>query len=435
MYSRVIAVSCLVAISLPVLAGCTVVDRFGSRIYDHNLTSQDVMNKEVLINIVRASRYQPLNFMVITQVTGGQSETLSTGLPTISLGPAQTLAQHQFPITNSVSSGATGGYQTNPLVSSQFQQGMMSPVSPKILAYLLASHDRETVLHLVLDSINVTMKAAAKTTTLRYVNDPANDVPAQDGDRDDQDLPRECTVNIASAALQPHRNGSERRFLMKEGVCNYSKFGVFLRDGMKYGLSAELVPIPQQEAATGRRGETLRGGGNGANMPDINANATVTPQATGRLCWDPGLAVAEFKTTTLNLKPQCVKNFNSDGKNESFNSNFTFGTLGTLQFDLRFRSPAAIFRALGQQLHDGSAGRVTPVLGPSMRTFNGQPLLTIKNEDTGDCLVLARYEDHTYCVPHDADRTAMVINILQELKNLSTTPNDLNSAFSVRVVN
>ncbi len=432
MYTRVIVASCLVAIGLPVLAGCTVVDRFGSRIYDHNLTSQDVMNKEVLINIVRASRYQPLNFMVITQVTGGQSETLSTGLPTITLGPAQTLAQHQFPITNSVSSGATGSYQTNPLVSSQFQQGMMSPVSPKILAYLLASHDRETVLHLVLDSINVTMKAAAKTTTLRYVNDPANDAPAQDGDRDDQDLPRVCTVDSASAALRSHRNGSERRFLMKEGVCNYSKFGVFLRAGMKYGLTAELVPVPQQEAERGRRGETLRGGG---NMPDINANATVTPQATGRLCWDPGLAVAEFKTTTLNLKPQCVKNYKSDGKNESFNSNFVFGTLGTLQFDLRFRSPAAIFMALGKLLHDGSAARVTPLLDPSKRTFDGQALLTVKSEDTGDCLVLAQYEDHTYCVPHDADRTAMVINILQELKNLSTTPNDLNSAFSVRVVN
>ncbi len=417
MYSRIV-ILLFVSLVAPGLTGCAVVDRFDSRIYDHNLTSQDVMNKEILLNIVRASRYKPLNFMVITQVAGGQSETLTTGLPTITFGPAQTIAQHQFPITNSIASGATGSYQTNPLVSSQFQQGMMSPVSPKILAYLLAGHDRETVLHLTLDSINVT----AGKTTLRYVNDPGNDVSANEG------FSRECTVDSTAAALR-----AERKFLLKEGVCNYSKFSVFLRTAMKFGVSAELLPAPPQAAGGRGGGGGASGVGSGTTMTGVNTNATTTPQATGRLCWDPGLATEDVKTFAQARHPLCGKNLNAKSGNEDFN--FDFGTLGTLQFELRFRSPASIFVALGKQLHDGSSGHVTPLLDSSQRTFDGQPLLTIKTEDTGDCSVLAQFDGRSYCVPQDADRTAMVINILEELKNLSTTPSDLNSAFSVRVVN
>jgi hypothetical protein len=392
-----------------------VVDQFGSRVYDQNLTSQEVMNKEVLINIIRASRYQPLNFMAITQVTGGQSETLTTGLPTITLGPAQTIAERQFQVTNSVASGATGSFQTNPLVSSQFQQGMMSPVSPKILAYLLASHDRETVFNLVIDSINVT----SGNTTVRYVNDPAND----------HGLPGGCTAQSASRALGDANGG--RRFLLDEDVCNYSKFINFVTEGMQYGVSAELVPVPPGSAAKGG-GAGSQGGRNTANALAGETNATTTAQATGRLCWDPGLAIAERKAGARGLKPVCGKNLSS----QITNDDFSFQILGTLRFQLRFRSPAGIFAALGKQLRDGSAERVRSLLPSSQRAFDGEPLLTIKSDDTaGDCAVLAQYESQVYCVPQSAYRTAMVINILQELKNLSTTPSDLNSAFSVRVVN
>ncbi|MBO0751288.1 MAG: hypothetical protein J2P53_04210 [Bradyrhizobiaceae bacterium] len=414
MYYRVMIMCCFIAVLLIDLTGCTVVDRFGSRVYDDNLTSQEVMNKEILVNIIRASRYQPLNFMAITQVTGGQSETLTTGLPTITLGPAQTVAQHQFPITNSVASGATGTFQTNPLVSSRFQQGMMSPVSPKILAYLLASHDRETVFNVVIDSINVT----SGNTTVRYVNDPAND----------QGLPGGCSAQSASRALADPNGG--HRFLLNEDVCNYSKFINFATEGMQYGVSAELVPVPRSLMA--RRGAGNQGGPNAANLPGGDMNATAVPEATGRLCWDPGLAIPQRKAGARGLKPLCGKNLVDQNTNEDF----SFQILGTLRFELRFRSPAGIFAALGKQIRDGSAERVRSLLPPSQRVFDGEPLLTIKTDGTTDsCAVLAQYDGQTYCVPQGADRTAMVFNILQELKNLSTTPSDLNSAFSVRVVN
>jgi hypothetical protein len=413
---RILIVRCIGMMTLLNLTACAVVDRFGSRVYDHNLTSQDVMNKEILVNIVRASRYQPLNFMAITQVNGGQSETLNTGLPTITFGPAQSIAQHQFPISNSVSSGATGSYQSNPLVSSQFQQGMMAPVTPKVLAYLLASHDRETVFHLVVDSINIT----SGPTTVRYVNDPAND----------EGLPGGCDLQSAYLALNDREGG--RKFLLNESICNYSKFLNFMKEGMQYGVSAELVPTPP--GAAGTRGGL---GGNAGNvavgMQGGAANATVAPQATGRLCWDPGLAVPEHKSDARQyLKAICGK---KPATEQNENTALPFKGLGMLQFDLRLRSPAAIFIALGKLLRDGSAERVPSLFPRSRGGFGGEPLLVIKTEDAADCYVLAQYDGRSFCVPQGAYRMAMVVSILQELKNLSVTPSDLNSAFSVRVLN
>jgi hypothetical protein len=372
------------------------------------------MNQELLLNIVRASRYQPLNFMVITQLNGGQTETLNTGLPTITFGPAQTAAQHQFPISNSVTSAATGGYQTNPLVSSQFQQGMMSPVTPKVLTYLLASHDRETVFNLVVDSINVTMG----TTTVRYVNDPANDSG-----------PGGCDVKSVSIALDAP---GAQQLLLAEDICNYSKFLSFMLAGLQYGVSAELVPAPA--TSTGARGAAGQGAGGamtGQQQVGGTTNATVQPQATGRLCWDQGLAILKYKPAYKNdLKAIC----GTKPDEKYSNSSFTFKKLGKLQFDIHFRSPAAIFIALGKMLREGSAQRVTPQLDDARRVFDGEPLLTV-TEKGGDCYVSVNADGRSYCVPQYALRSAAVIDILFELKNLSITPNDLNSAFSVRVLN
>jgi hypothetical protein len=138
---------CIALVVASLISGCATVDQFGSRIYDGNINSQSALNQETVLNIVRASRYQPLSFVAITQVTGGQMEALSTGLPTISLGPHQPVNDQVYQISNSLSSQFSGGYQSNPLISTQFQDGMLSPVPLRTLSQLIASHPRETVFY------------------------------------------------------------------------------------------------------------------------------------------------------------------------------------------------------------------------------------------------------------------------------------------------
>src|SRR5437764_10797897 len=94
------------------LPGCAFVDNFAPRVYDGNLGSQLAVNQETLLNIVRASRLQSLNFMAISQVAGNQTEDLKVGLPTITLGPGQTVAQRQFVFGNNIiDSSAQGSFQ------------------------------------------------------------------------------------------------------------------------------------------------------------------------------------------------------------------------------------------------------------------------------------------------------------------------------------
>src|SRR5580700_6899148 len=89
------------------LASCAFVDAYSPRVYQNNLTFQDINSQEALLNIVRASRYEALSFVSVTQATGSQTETLSAGLPTFTFGAAQTAAQRQFAFGgNSLSSGA-----------------------------------------------------------------------------------------------------------------------------------------------------------------------------------------------------------------------------------------------------------------------------------------------------------------------------------------
>jgi hypothetical protein len=137
------------------LGGCAAVDQYGSRIYDANLNSQSALNQEILLNIVRASRFQSTNFIAVSQVTGGQTEAVTTGLPTVSFGPGQTAANHVYQVSNSVQSTVQGGYQSNPLISTAFQNGMMSPISYRTTALLSASRPREIVFFLLLDGIEV----------------------------------------------------------------------------------------------------------------------------------------------------------------------------------------------------------------------------------------------------------------------------------------
>ncbi len=207
----------LLPLILPLLASCAVVDQFGERVYDGNRNTQLAQNQETLVNIVRASRLQPLNFMGISQVAGSQNENLNTGLPTITFGPLQTVAQHQFQVTNSLQSSVSGSYQSAPLVATAFSTGMLSPISPRTIAFLLASYPREPVFFATIDSLYV--KKLSTGETIRLVNDPAS-------------LSEDCIPLITR---------SQGRLFSDAERCNFALFVNMLGRLSNAGLSAELI--------------------------------------------------------------------------------------------------------------------------------------------------------------------------------------------------
>jgi len=63
-------------------ANCALVDKLDTRADELNRTFTDYRDLSTLLNIVRASRNEPMNFVVMTGTTGHGALTGNEGLPT-----------------------------------------------------------------------------------------------------------------------------------------------------------------------------------------------------------------------------------------------------------------------------------------------------------------------------------------------------------------
>jgi hypothetical protein len=388
------------------LTCCAVVDRFGSRITDSNFSSQYAMSQEILLNIIIASRYQALNFVALTQVAGTQTETLNTGLPTVTLGPGQTVMQKQAVFgANSLSSAVQGSFQSNPLVSSAFQDGMLSPMTLRTLALLVASHPREPVLYGVMDSIRI---RTTDGTSFTFRNDPTDDLD-EHHHFDDR-----CQERARASA-------TNKALFFMDRICGFSKFVLLLHELLDLGFKAELVPCDPNVPAVGCKSPKTTPPGGGSSTQ----NAASPQESAGRICFDPSLSLSSYRAHVPN--PLC----GAKSTVKATPANYTFDYLGTLQLEPVLRSPNAVFTYLGTILREKTQDRVVFLTRDAEKL--GRFLEIVESSDTG-CFVSAVYDGQSYCVPQNAFATAMLLEILEQLRNLSITPSDLNASFSVRVV-
>lgn len=432
------------------LVGCGSVDQFQSRIYDANLNSQNALNQETLLNIVRASRYQSLNFVAITQVAGSQQETLSTGLPTIAVGPHQTAAEHIYQISNSVSSQVAGSYQSNPLVSTTFQTGLLSPISKKNAALLVASHPREIVFFAILDSISVSSSGGKRIA--RLTNNPDLDY-----DNDDPSITPDFCRNkynnftredVGSDQKSPAKGPS----LFPGTRCGYSKFSNLLKTLVQYGLTVELTSDDDTASAV-------------KSDPSANSGSAAANTIGGRLCIDgsvytsrirgipycaeakpkklvqPARTITSSKKVTLKegdkqTETQTGLSETVPGRNpESKTLLVMTDSDGPVSIDVTFRSPLQVYTYLGGWLRNDRyvvfGDYVSRTAEHILRAE--EPYLNVREGIGPGCYTSILYGSQLFCVPQESYHTAALIDILQNLRNLSIQPSDLNSAFTVRL--
>lgn len=408
----------LVILTIP-LADCASVDQFGGRLYDGNINSQSALNQETLLNILRASKYQTPNFIGLSQITGGQTETLSTGLPAINIGPHQTQAQQIYSVTNSLSSAATSTYQANPLLSTTFQEGMLFPITIKQLALLIGSHPREIVLNLSMDNIVVSRDGK----NYKYRNDPTYNNIDQAGNYS-YGVDEYCKSKLA--LLNPW---SEKEIFEESEQCNYSKFVAWLQIFLDYGLTAQLVPTAQAQKNTSSAPSP---GTNtvGAKSASSNSGTPTPTESTGKLCFDELKKAPAYTHGTSLLS--CNKEYPVGTGKPRVPFTTTIENYGKITLEyIGFKSTLGMFdytaKAWGN--NDNMFFR-----SPDATTLNG-PLVDIVASTGTSCYTSARFAGQTWCVPQDAEKTAVVLDIIQEMRNFNIQPSDLNSSFSVHVTN
>src|SRR5262245_18662140 len=348
------------------------------------------MNHESLLNIVRASRFQPLNFVAISQVAGNQSEQLTNGLPTITFGPGQLISQKQSVFSTSLQSGVQGSYQSNPLVSSDFQNGMLSPINTRTLALLVAAHPREPIYYIVIDSIRFKLSGV----TVSYRNDPADDLD------EDKNFSEGCPDRVARSF--------DRTFFLNDRICSYSKFVNFLRVFLAAGLTAELMPCD-------------------ANVPGCPTAKASGVSSIGHLCFDQPRTAPALKRG--NPKPWC----GSKSVGKPSDVSMPIEEIGMVQPEFVLRSPAGVYRYVGKLVRDGTSDRIR-FFTREAQNLRGR-FIEISPDPPVRCLVSVVYDGDVFCVPQGAYATAMLLEILQELRNLSISPTDLNAAFTARLIN
>ena len=94
------------AIACLALSACAFTDGTVDGRYDTiNRSTDSARNQAILLNIVRASRAEPLNFVAFAKIGGTTSTGLGMGLPSFFVGPDRVGSQKQTTFGNSTLNG------------------------------------------------------------------------------------------------------------------------------------------------------------------------------------------------------------------------------------------------------------------------------------------------------------------------------------------
>ena len=372
------------------------------RANDINENTRTARETTILINIVRASRSEPLNFVALSKYTGagqlGASESWLRS-DTYAIGKPAATFLNLGSFTTGVSSSAQNSFDVGTLENRDFYGGFLAPLDLQSLNLLLnAGLDREIVFHSVMRSFRVVKNGVP----FLFENNPADD-------------------RYNGIALAPQcealYDGTERAFEPVFGTpiwrrpheqdCRYQKFLYFLRLAVRYGVTVEAIPLAQasQKSGGGFQGQGGGGGGGGGSQ--------TAPVADYLVCYDPAIANENHLPQAWNGRGACGSKVRVSSKTQEFDFRFTLPP-GIQQILPVIRSPYGVFQFYGSLLQRRLAHRVR--LSQANLRERGpreRPLVTILEEEGFDnCFVSASYGGTRYCVPNDGTMNTKQIFVL-----------------------
>jgi hypothetical protein len=405
----------LVAVLALAVGGC-VDSLVPPRVQDLNHGSQNLRESAILLNILRASRSEPLHFVALSRFTGTGSATVnSTFLDNVL---TKFGSPSQAPITGS-GSVAVGGsvgnsFDVGVLENRDFYGGFMSPLDLESLNLLMnAGLNREVVLHSVLQGVRVTNRKTGAPAL--FENRPGDD-DWTEGGVTERNSPR-CK------ALYPAGHDGERNFepvvsnpiWKRPSDCRYQKFLYFLRLAVRFGITVEAVPV------AGASGGRKVGAAPRAASPPRHGDRDgegIGPSARYVVCFDPAIAREHgFDKVKATDPGACGQKLTKD--TNEFRFIFSQGFILEAIVPV-VRSPYAVFQFYGELLQ-GQADQVR-LSQPSLRRDPRREarLLTIEKGGT-DCFASTQYAGADYCVPNaNSKNTKEIFVLLNTLVALST---------------
>jgi hypothetical protein len=393
------------------LSGCLSFGAFGNRGTALNEGVGDWQNRGILLNLVRASRGEPLYFLSLNNAVASGTTDFKFGYPLFTLGPHLTLAQKQYTLggggTNALDNSTNTQFQVNVYSNQAFYQGIMQPLSLGEVNLLLnQGFPRELVFYLVIDKAKLTDKSGH---SFFVYNDPSNP--------------------------------------------QYKLFVQAIQAAMVHGLTTEMPnaalmsapptapgPSAALDASSAGQDAAMGGGGGGGGSSATTAAPGITvvhqPPPEPDLCFEQALATddakKEFAQLTAEGKPP---NFCGQPHDRAHRQ-LTVRLLGQdYAVEVFTRSVSSIFRYLGAALaHPDRAPVLVDYGVPSEVTPSG-PILNVQSEGgfTGfGCFSHVFYANRAWCVAEDGPQvTRDLFNALTMLVALKQQPGDLPSSSTV----
>jgi hypothetical protein len=389
------------------LAHCAMVDTIDSRLDQIDRSAAYARSQSILLNIVRASRNVPLNFVAVSRISGSTQAQFGGGLPSMLVGPYPIATGAPFATnaagtalnvvepalsrnvglnstTLNASTNAATSFDLTLLDSKQFYQALLSPIDLVTFdAFIRQGYSQELLYQVFLDSIRRTVAGR----TVEYRNDPRAPCEMVDG----------------------------RSLCFKDVIDN----------GLANGLTVETLTVSDNGGATAEK-----------------SAATVY----ARVCFDPILG-ERFRSEHPDFKlllgrvgqPRCG-NWPPDvrrGKKrstetETLNFDITDSPFGLVHVELRARSTFGVYRFLGRILATEAVEDVR--LRKNTNLAEDTRLLAVTDGSDGPCFASVSYEGKSYCVPENgAESTKRIFSLLAQLLALKTMSTDLNATPVVRV--
>ena len=438
------------------LAACTeVVDttteiRYGQ----YNYTTDWAKNEAILLNIVRASKFQPLNFLVYQTYTGTATASAQVASPGFIIGPNRVASQKQFTFSNSTVNATgtgTGSISVQNLDTQDFYDALLSPVDfTNLYAFQRQGYPRELLFRLFADYVAlkppIDQDPQGRNAVIVY-NDPSPE--------------KQC-------------------YTLRSGTICFSDLVLF---ALLSGLSSEIRNVAAPASSSNKPSGGGGGGGagktpaSGAATPSSSTNTDSSkPTTEARLCFDGALAnnaltefgryppqqwiaegrdigkflhavrLAEYHpvcggTEGLDAWPNngaAGKKGAAPSSNQSAGTNTLFVSVtvptGELIWDLHIkhhntveigtRSTFAIYNFLGRLMND-QGNPINQMASPLHDILDPQ-VLTVNKAPPAGCFVWTTLDLGVYCVPVDgAENTKRSFSVLSQLLALKTTTGDL----------
>lgn len=417
--------SCLTLLGLAALAlasaGCSLVDsQLPHRGYAVNVGSSTLREDLLLLNIVRASRFEPMTFVNLSKYNA--SGTLEAGIQgsrnfglmydilnrgPIAVGTQATSAVVKGVATPSLRTNTAANFDIAPLENKEFYAGLLGQIDlATINIFVNAGLSRELVLHALVKTARI---EHSDGTLYQFHNDPAND--AFDGDNSASGQ-RRCEALLDTGDLQP---AFVHPIWRRPAECNYQKFLFFLRAAVMYGMTTEVV---ERRAAEGRSGKVAGKGDGGRQGTEVV------------ICFDPAIAIEYGREVSAEGRCGGARRRLSDPRR--------YGELGPhiRQIQPVLRSPYSVFQYFGRLLATNNAHRVRLIDAGTPRLPTGdRSILTVTSGPTLEgCFASAMHDGEAFCVPgKGANNTKEMFVLLNALVALSTTRSALPVTQTVQI--